>query len=157
MVSMEPNRTNGIFRFGVYEADPASGELRKAGIRLRVQEQPFQVLLVLLDRPSEVVTREELCQRLWPADTFVDFDHSLNTIINKLREALSDSAANPRFIETLARRGYRFLAPVEFVERHSEPSPPTAPIGISQKTAARGISSPVSSVSMLTRPEDVPP
>jgi cholera toxin transcriptional activator len=101
-----------------------------------------------------------LCQKLWPADTFVDFDHSLNTIINKLREALSDSAANPRFIETLARRGYRFLASVEFVERHSEPSPPAtaaAPVGISQKTAARKFSSPVSSsVTMLTRPEDVP-
>jgi DNA-binding winged helix-turn-helix (wHTH) protein len=73
------------------------------------------VLLVLLGRPSAVVTREELRQKLWPADTFVDFDHSLNTVVNKLREALSDSAANPRFIETLARRGYRFLAPVEFV------------------------------------------
>jgi cholera toxin transcriptional activator len=156
MVAMSQNHANGIFRFGVYEADPDSGELRKSGLRLRVQEQPFQVLLVLLDRPSEVVTREELRQKLWPADTFVDFDHSLNTIINKLREALNDSAANPRFIETLARRGYRFLAPVEFVERHSEPSPPTtaaAPIGISQKIAARKLSSPVS---MLTRPEDVP-
>ena len=98
-----------------------SGELRKSGLRLRVQEQPFQVLLVLLERPSEVVTREELRQKLWPADTFVDFDHSLNTVINKLREALSDSAANPRFIETLARRGYRFLAPVEFVEKQTAP------------------------------------
>ena len=116
--SMSATRTNGIFRFGAYEADLGSGELRKSGLRLRVQEQPFQVLLVLLERPSEVVTREELRQKLWPADTFVDFDHSLNTVINKLREALSDSASNPRFIETLARRGYRFLAPVEFVEKH---------------------------------------
>src|SRR5580693_5704327 len=126
MVSMSPTRTNGIFRFGAYEVDLGSGELRKSGVRLRVQEQPFQVLLLLLERPSEVVTREELRERLWPADTFVDFDHSLNTVINKLREALSDSAANPRFIETLARRGYRFLAPVEFVGKHS--GPPAAAI-----------------------------
>jgi cholera toxin transcriptional activator len=104
-----------IFRFGVYEADVATGELRKSGARLRLQEQPFQVLLCLLERPGEIVTRDELRQRLWPTDTFVDFDHSLNTIVNKLREALGDSASNPRFIETLARRGYRFLAPVERV------------------------------------------
>src|SRR5262249_16668023 len=110
---MSPNRANGIFRFGAYEADLDSGELRKSGVRLRLQEQPFQVLVVLVERPGEVVTRDELRQRLWPADTFVDFDHSLNSVINKLREALSDSAANPRFIETLARRGYLFLAPVE--------------------------------------------
>ena len=156
MVSMSPNRTNGIFRFGVYEADPASGELRKSGLRLRVQEQPFQVLLVLLERPSEVVTREELRQKLWPADTFVDFDHSLNTVINKLREALNDSAANPRFIETLARRGYRFLAPVEFVEKQIPPSTPAtilAPAEISEESASP---KPPQSVSVLTRAEDVP-
>jgi cholera toxin transcriptional activator len=159
MVAMSQNHANGIFRFGVYEADPNSGELRKSGVRLRVQEQPFQVLMLLLDRPSEVVTREELCQKLWPADTFVDFDHSLNTIINKLREALSDSAANPRFIETLARRGYRFLAPVEFVKRHSESSPPAAaaaPVESSHETAPRWLSPVSSSVTVLTRPEDVP-
>ncbi len=101
------------FRFGLYEADAASGELRKNGVKVRLQEQPFQVLLSLLERPGEVVTREDLRQRLWPADTFVDFDHSLNTAINKLRDALGDTAGNPRFIETLARRGYRFLAPVQ--------------------------------------------
>ncbi len=100
-------------RFGLYEVDPASGELRKSGAKLRLQEQPFQVLLALLERPGEVVTREDLRQRLWPADTFVDFDHSLNTAINKLRDALGDTAGNPRFIETLARRGYRFIAPVQ--------------------------------------------
>jgi cholera toxin transcriptional activator len=104
-----------IFRFGVFEADANSGELRKAGMRLRVQEQPFQVLIFLLERPGEVVSREELRQKLWPSDTFVDFDHSLNTIINKIREALDDSATNPRFIETLAKRGYRFIVPVESV------------------------------------------
>ena len=100
-------------RFGLYEVDPASGELRKNGAKVRLQEQPFQVLLALLERPGEVVTREDLRQRLWPADTFVDFDHSLNTAINKLRDALGDTANNPRFIETLARRGYRFIAPVQ--------------------------------------------
>jgi DNA-binding winged helix-turn-helix (wHTH) protein len=104
MVSMSPNHASRIFRFGAYEVDRSSGELRKSGLRLRVQDQPFQVLLVLLERPGEVVTRDELRQKLWPADTFVDFDHSLNTVVNKLREALSDSAANPRCIESLGRR-----------------------------------------------------
>lgn len=104
-----------VFRFGVFEADASSGELRKAGMRLRVQGRPFQVLILLLDRPGEVVTREEIQQKLWPSGTFVDFDHSLNTIINKIREALDDSATNPRFVETLAKRGYRFLVPVESV------------------------------------------
>jgi cholera toxin transcriptional activator len=149
MVSMSRDHTNGIFRFGAYEADPGSGELRKAGVRLRVQEQPFQVLLVLLARPSEVVTREELRQKLWPADTFVDFDHSLNTVINKLREALGDSAANPRFIETLARRGYRFLASVEFVAKDSV----AAPV---QLAAEASSPRPPLPVAVLTRAEDVP-
>ncbi len=100
-------------RFGLFEVDLSAGELRKNGVRIRLQEQPFQVLALLLERPAEVVTREELRQKLWPADTFVDFDHSLNTAVNKLREALGDSASSPRYVETLARRGYRFLAPVE--------------------------------------------
>jgi len=103
-------------RFGVFELDLVAGELRKSGVRIRIQEQPFQVLALLLERPADVVTREELRQKLWPADTFVDFDHSLNTAINKLREALGDSASSPRYVETLARRGYRFLAPVERAE-----------------------------------------
>jgi cholera toxin transcriptional activator len=100
-------------RFGVFVADLAVGDLRKNGVRIRLQEQPFQVLAYLLERPGEVVTREQLRQKLWPADTFVDFDHSLNTAVNKLREALGDSASSPRYVETLARRGYRFVAPVE--------------------------------------------
>src|SRR5438445_978611 len=102
-----------IVRFGVFEADLQAGELRKSGVRIRLQEQPFQVLAFLLEHPGDVVTREELRQKLWQADTFVDFDHSLNTAINKLREALGDSASSPRYVETLARRGYRFLAPLE--------------------------------------------
>ncbi len=103
-------------RFGLFEADLSAGELRKSGIRIRIQAQPFRVLTFLLEKPGEVVTREEIQQRLWGSDTIVDFDHSLGTAINKLREALGDSAENPRFIETLARRGYRFLAPVLPVE-----------------------------------------
>lgn len=106
-----PQPDTRAIRFGVYEADVRSGELRKHGIRLRLQDQPFQVLVMLLERPGELVTREELRARLWPADTFVDFDHGLNTAVNKLREVLGDSAANPRFIETLARRGYRYVGP----------------------------------------------
>ena len=101
-----------VFRFGVFEADLASGELRKSGIKVRLQEQPFQILAFLLQSGGKVVTRDELRQKLWPSDTFVDFDHSLNTAVNKLREALGDSASAPRYVETLARRGYRFLAPV---------------------------------------------
>ena len=89
-----------------------AGELRKNGLKIKLQEQPFQILSLLLERAGEVVTREELRQKLWPADTFVDFDHSLNAAVKKLRDALGDSADNPRFVETLARRGYRFIAPV---------------------------------------------
>src|SRR5467141_3111762 len=100
-------------RFGVYEFDLRSGELRKHGIRIKLQEQPCQILAILLEHRGEMVTREELQRRLWPRDTFVDFDHSLNTAVMRLREALNDSSENPRFIETLPRRGYRFVAPVE--------------------------------------------
>jgi cholera toxin transcriptional activator len=112
----EKRPTGRMVRFGVFELDLVAGELRKSGVRIRLQEQPFQVLALLLERAADVVTREELRQKLWPADTFVDFDHSLNTAINKLREALGDSASSPRYVETLARRGYRFLAPVERAE-----------------------------------------
>jgi Tol biopolymer transport system component/DNA-binding winged helix-turn-helix (wHTH) protein len=107
------SQTPHVLRFGVFEVDPRAGELRKSGLRIKLQDQPFQVLVLLLERPGEMVTREELQRRLWPADTFVDFDHSLNSAVKKLREALGDQAENPRFIETLHRRGYRFIAPVE--------------------------------------------
>ena len=103
-------------RFGVFEADLRAGELRKRGLQVRLQEQPFQVLAMLLEHPGEVVTREELQKRLWPSDTFVDFDHGLNKAINKIRDALGDSAESPRFVETVARRGYRFLAEVRAVD-----------------------------------------
>jgi cholera toxin transcriptional activator len=112
MPAFQGKHSAKIAQFGVFELDLSAGELRKNGAKLRLQEQPFQVLALLLERAAEVVTREELRQKLWPADTFVDFDHSLNTAVNKLREVLGDSASSPRYIETLARRGYRFIAPV---------------------------------------------
>jgi len=98
----------------------AAGELRKSGVKLRLQGQPLQILVLLLERAGEVVTREELRQSLWPSDTFVDFDHSLNTAINKVRDTLGDSASSPRYIETLSRRGYRFIAPVQRKETTPE-------------------------------------
>jgi cholera toxin transcriptional activator len=113
MPTFPGNHPGRVARFGLFELDLAAGELRKNGKKLRLQEQPFQVLALLLERAGEVVTREDLRQKLWPADTFVDFDHSLNTAVNKLRETLGDSASSPRYIETLARRGYRFIAPVQ--------------------------------------------
>ncbi len=116
-----------LARFGVFELDPAGGELRKSGRRVRLQGQPFQILSLLVERSGQIVTREELRQQLWPADTFVDFDHSLNTAINKIRDALGDSATNPRFLETVARRGYRFLAPVEKAEAAAQPLARNAP------------------------------
>jgi Tol biopolymer transport system component/DNA-binding winged helix-turn-helix (wHTH) protein len=106
------NEPNSLISFGIFEADLRAGELRRNGSKIRLQDQPFQVLALLLARPGELVTREELRAQLWPADTFVDFDHGLNAAVKRLRDALGDSAENPRFIETLARRGYRFLAPV---------------------------------------------
>ena len=101
------------YRFGTFEADAATGELRRQGMRVRLNAQPFQVLLMLLERPGELLTREDICRHLWPEGTFVDYEHGVNSAVNRIREALGDGAANPRFIETLARRGYRFIAPVE--------------------------------------------
>jgi len=106
-------QSSALMRFGTFEVDLRAGEVRKQGVKIKLQDHPFRVLTLLLQKPGEVVTREELRNHNWPPDTFVDFDNSLNTAINKLREALGDSADNPRFIETLPRRGYRFIAPVE--------------------------------------------
>jgi DNA-binding winged helix-turn-helix (wHTH) protein len=108
---MQTASSSQIVRFGTFEIDLRSAELRKNGLKLRLAGQPFQVLSILLERPGEVVSREELQKRLWP-DTFVDVDHSLNMAINKIREVLDDSADTPRFVETLPRRGYRFIAPI---------------------------------------------
>jgi DNA-binding winged helix-turn-helix (wHTH) protein len=115
----EPTDRKTIFRFGLFELDGITGDLRKDGkARPRIQGQPLEILVYLLGRPGDVVTREELRLQLWPVDTFVDYEHSLNTAINKLRDALNDSADNPRFIQTIPRRGYRFISSVEAVMNH---------------------------------------
>ncbi len=101
------------YRFGVFEVDSTTGELRRRGVRVKLHAQPLQVLLLLLERPGEMLTREEICKVLWPDGTFVDYEHGVNSAVNRLRDALGDKASSPRFVETLARRGYRFVAPVE--------------------------------------------
>ena len=112
----EGNSQPRLFRFGTFELDSVTGELRKDGkSRPRIRDQALQILIMLLEKSGDVVARDELRERLWPADTFVDFDHGLNTAINQVRTALGDSAANPKFIQTLPRRGYRFIAPVQIV------------------------------------------
>src|SRR2546421_8735535 len=116
---MEPPRHTSVVQFGTYEIALHSGELRRAGVRIRVQQQPLRLLEILLERPGEVVTREELRSQIWPNESFGDFDQAVNVAIAKLRGALGDSADNPRYIETLPRRGYRFIAEVAFV------NPPT--------------------------------
>jgi len=112
MTETEPVRR---YRFGTFEADAYTGELRRRGIRVKLGAQPFQLLLMLLDHPGELLGREEICRQLWPDGTFVDAEHGVNSAVNRIREALGDSASSPRFVETLARRGYRFVAPVERV------------------------------------------
>src|SRR5215469_9915983 len=119
-------------RFGTFEANLPGGELRKRGIRLKLHDQPFEVLAMLIARPGELITREEIQQQLWPSGTFVDFENGLNSAVNRLRDALGDSADAPKFIETVPRRGYRFIAPVERVDARTaavaEPKPELAPI-----------------------------
>lgn len=147
------------FRFGVFEADEESGELRKQGRQLSLQGQPFQVLVMLLGRPGELVSRTEIQKKLWPDGTFVDFDHGLNTAINKIRDALDDSASSPTFVETLARRGYRFIAPVE-VSKVPLSLLIAEKVGRGTTAAVQGGGTPEinSSVgrAILTRAEDVP-
>lgn len=116
------DRESSLLRFSVFEVDLRAGVLRKNGARVRLQEQPFQVLAALLQNAGQVVTRDDLREQIWPADTFVDFDHSLNTAVNKIREALGDSASTPRFVETLARRGYRFISAVDNIAAPSAAS-----------------------------------
>lgn len=114
---MTDPRQGTRYRFGVFEADRATGELRRQGSRVKLNAQPFQLLLMLLERPGEMLTREEISRRLWPDGTFVDSEHGVNSAVNRIREALGDTASNPRFVETLARRGYRFVAPVEEISQ----------------------------------------
>jgi cholera toxin transcriptional activator len=110
---MKDSRPTPQYRFGIFDVDTTTGELRRKGVRVKLHSQPFQLLCMLLERPGEILTRDEICRSLWPDGTFVDYEHGVNSALNRLREALGDKASNPRFIETLARRGYRFVAPVE--------------------------------------------
>ena len=147
------------YRFGAFEADAATGELRRQGIRIKLNAQPFQVLLMLLERPAELLTREEISRNLWPDGTFVDYEHGVNSAVNRIREALGDTAGNPRFVETLARRGYRFVAPVE---RINPPEPPPDTV-LAQATPAADMlparetdPEPKHLSGILASPEDLP-
>ena len=154
----EPKRDRRKFRFGVFELDAESGELCREGkAQPRLRDPALQILLMLLERPREIVTREELRNGLWSSDTFVDFDHGLNTAINQLRSALGDSAANPRFIQTLPRRGYRFIAPVEIYSGSTASQPPVQsgsqggiPDGVHEPTSQPDLSS------VLSDPRELP-
>jgi len=127
VAEMKPPSPSHILRFGVFQINLAARELRKHGVRVRLPGQPFYLLSILLEKPGEVVTREEMRQRLWAADTFVDFEHGLNSAIKKLRAALGDSPDNSRYIETIPRLGYRFIAPVERVST-AAPNPSDVPV-----------------------------
>ena len=129
MTESQPARR---YRFGAFEADSVTGELRRQGILIKLNAQPFQVLMMLLDRPGELLTREEISRELWPDGTFVDYEHGVNSAVNRIREAIGDTAGNSRFVQTLARRGYRFVAPVERIAQDGSSSttalePPSAP------------------------------
>ncbi|MEO6804524.1 MAG: transcriptional regulator [Edaphobacter sp.] len=149
------------YRFGVFEADATLGELRRQGIRVKLNAQPFQMLLILLERPGELLTREEISRALWPDGTFVDYEHGVNSAVNRIREALGDTAGNPRFVETLARRGYRFVAPVERIVLNedssiaaSEPKPESP--GSSERTTGAAEPEPKFLSGILSSPEDLP-
>jgi len=138
------------YRFGAYEADVATGELRRQGIRLRLNAQPFQVLCLLLDRPGELLTRDEIAHALWPDGVNVDADHGVHSAVNRIREALGDSATSPRFIETLARRGYRFVAAVERIPPKGSARPHSSP-DLIQTSVPAG-----ESLRILTTPDELP-
>lgn len=142
-----PDAAPPRYRFGVFEADASTGELRKQGTRIKLNAQPFLVLLMLLDRPGEVLTREEIAQAIWSDGTFVDYEHGLNSAVNRIREALGDSASSPRFVETLARRGYRFIAPVQRT--------PTAPRETANMVPSAE-SNDVASISLLPTADELP-
>ena len=149
---MPDDHPGRVFRFGVFEANETAGELRKQGVRIKLHSQPFQVLLLLLERPMGIVTREEMRQRLWGTETFVDFDHGLNTAVNKIREALGDSASVPRYVETVSGKGYRFLAPVSLLSpaSYSDVDPR---IGVATESlSATGLSA----GTFLTTPDELP-
>jgi cholera toxin transcriptional activator len=139
------------YRFGLFEADAATGELRKQGVRIKLNSQPFQVLFMLLERPGELLTREEISRELWPDGTFVDYEHGVNSAVNRIREALGDRASNPRFVETLARRGYRFVAPVERIGGGEGMVP-----AVSERAVVPGPVEVRSQSWILATPEDLP-
>jgi cholera toxin transcriptional activator len=143
------------FRFGVFEADARTGELRRQGVRIKLHSQPLQLLFMLLERPGELLTREEICRELWPDGTVVDYEHGVNSAVNRIREALGDKAGSPRFIETLARRGYRFVAPVERIALQAADSSggPAAEPEPAQTSAEVGTSL---LDRVLSGPEDLP-
>jgi DNA-binding winged helix-turn-helix (wHTH) protein len=125
-----------LYRFGVFEADSTTGELRRQGLRIKLHSQPLQILFMLLKRPGELLTREEICRELWPDGTVVDYEHGVNSAVNRIREALGDKANNPRFVETLARRGYRFVGQVERITLQEDGSTTGPMAEISEEPAA---------------------
>ena len=135
MASSQQNHP--IARFGTYEADLRNFEIRKLGLRMRLQRQPFRILALLLRQRGRIVSREEIRNALWGDETFVEFDHGINTAMQKIRGVLSDSASNPRFVETVPRRGYRFIAPVEFVGSPPSRRGPTRGVRGTSYTMAR--------------------
>ncbi len=139
-INGEPPPRNGsrTVRFGVFEADLHSGEVRKSGNRVKLQDQPFKVLQILLERPGDLVSREELQTRIWPEETYGDFDHAVNVAVGKLRTALGDSADNPSYIETVPRRGYRFVAPLERAQVEPPPPPPAEIVVAPAEVPSRG-------------------
>ena len=149
-----------LYRFGVFEADGQTGELRKQGRRVPLPAQPFDILMMLLEQPGELVSRTQIRERLWPDGTFVDFDNSLNTAMNKIRDVLGDSASSPRFVETLARRGYRFIAPVKIdagisVPVPAEPQRSTNVLGETDSPTEH-VTEPVRSQTLLTGSHELP-
>ena len=156
-------RSAARYRFGTFEADAATGELRRQGLRVKLNAQPFQVLLMLLARPGQLLTREEISRELWPDGTFVDYEHGVNSAVNRIREALGDTAASPRFVETLARRGYRFVAPVERIDGRITPGEYFSPAAAESATSAsiQQKSAPAEAetkprIQILATPEDLP-
>ena len=157
---MTETRPNARFRFGAFEADAATGELRRQGVRIKLNAQPFQVLLMFLERPGDLLTREEISRRLWPDGTFVDYEHGVNSAVNRIREALGDTATHPRFVETLARRGYRFVADVERIgpnQPEPEPEQPPAAFPPAEPPAFPDNPEPELHRRILASPEDLPP
>ena len=156
---MQESQPARRYRFGTFEADVATGELRRQGILVKLNAQPFQVLLMFLDRPGELLTREEISRKLWPDGTFVDYEHGVNSAVNRIREALGDSAGNSRFVQTLARRGYRFVAPVEQIAPSDNPPAPS-PTSVSTLIPGQTQAGPESESNIFGRilasPEELP-